>query len=74
MNLTAGDLSHTVIAAVDITELKQSRQALETSELRYKELFESAPVAMWETDYSGLASWLDKGPRCRRHGYSQALR
>ncbi len=60
MNLTAGDLSHTVIAAVDITELKQSRQALETSELRYKELFESAPVAMWETDYSGLASWLER--------------
>jgi len=37
----------------------QSEQALQESESRYRSLFESAPVALWEQDLSGIKRFLD---------------
>jgi PAS domain S-box-containing protein len=43
----------------DVTERVESARAIERSELRYRGLFESAPVAIWELDFSSVARWFE---------------
>jgi PAS domain S-box-containing protein len=41
----------------DVTERVESERAVERSESRYQNLFESAPVAIWEEDLTAVAEW-----------------
>ncbi len=44
----------------DITERKLADKALEESEARYRTIFQSAGVAIWEDDYSALMKRIDE--------------
>jgi PAS domain S-box-containing protein len=43
----------------DITARRKSTDRLERNEERYRTLFDSSPVALWEEDFSALERWLD---------------
>jgi len=43
----------------DVTERVESERAIRQSESRYQNLFESAPVAIWEEDLTAVAEWFD---------------
>lgn len=43
----------------DCTELKRAEQALKESELRYRRLYQSAPIAMIERDVTDLRNYLE---------------
>ena len=34
---------------------------LERSEARYREIFESAPISLWEEDWSAVKEYIDRG-------------
>ncbi len=51
---------HIISITRDISELKETQQALRASEARYRRLFENCPVPLWEEDYSGLLAYLDE--------------
>ena len=42
----------------DTTEQKETKNQLILSEMRYKELFENAPIALWEEDFTELVIYL----------------
>ncbi len=44
----------------DVTERKLAEQAVEESELRYRTIFQSAGVPIWEDDYSALMKRIDE--------------
>jgi signal transduction histidine kinase/DNA-binding response OmpR family regulator len=44
----------TVAVYADITELKRAEQIARESEVRFRNLFDSAPIAIWEEDWSEL--------------------
>jgi len=44
----------------DITDLKIVEQELQQSEKRYRRLFETAPVSLWEQDWSGIKQLIDQ--------------
>lgn len=43
----------------DITARKQAERAMEVSEARFRNLFDYAPISLWEEDYSALKTYLD---------------
>ncbi len=48
-----------LITLEDITARKQAERALEISEARFHNLFDYAPISLWEEDYSALKKYLD---------------
>lgn len=56
----SGDHGDDVMAIVeDNSDLKQAEEALRDSEKRYRQLFQSAPIALIEWDVSPLKAYLD---------------
>ncbi len=48
-----------ILTAIDISERKKAEVEIKKSEERYKNLFENAPVPLWEEDFSRLVNYLD---------------
>ncbi|HSO19204.1 MAG TPA: diguanylate cyclase [Desulfosarcina sp.] len=58
---TGDDVVGSVMAVVeDVSDLKKAEEALRESEKRYRQLFQSAPIALIEWDVSGLKAYLEK--------------
>ncbi|MBI3738612.1 MAG: sensor domain-containing diguanylate cyclase, partial [Chloroflexi bacterium] len=54
-----------LVTLEDITARKEAERALALSEARFRNLFDYAPISLWEEDYSALKEYLD---RLRRQG------
>ncbi|WP_434426144.1 STAS domain-containing protein [Nannocystis pusilla] len=44
----------------ELTQLRQRVTELERSETRYRNIFESSPVSLWEEDWSAVKQYLDR--------------
>jgi PAS domain S-box-containing protein len=44
----------------DMTEYYTAQEKLRASEVRYRDLFENAPIALWEMDFSGAKREVDR--------------
>lgn len=55
-----GEFLEILLIARDLREQKKTQAALIESENRYRGLFESAPIAIWEEDFSEVKKLLDK--------------
>ena len=55
----AGDVTRSIMSLVDITQLKETESKLRQSELRYRGLFEAAPIALWQQDFSRTKAYLN---------------
>ena len=53
-------LARVLVSIEDITARKQAERAVAASELRFRGLFDNAPVSLWEEDYSDLKRRLDQ--------------
>jgi diguanylate cyclase (GGDEF)-like protein len=49
-----------MVSIEDITALKRAEQAVSVSELRFRQLFNHAPISLWEEDYAALKQRLDE--------------
>jgi PAS domain S-box-containing protein len=52
----AGEVQYVLGISDDITQRESTLRALERSEARFRSIFESAPVSIWELDYSECMS------------------
>jgi PAS domain S-box-containing protein len=55
----AGSPVRIVGVSQDITQLRQAEESASTSAVRYRRLFEQAPVSLWEEDVSEVIAYLD---------------
>lgn len=58
INAEEGVLLYSIIT--DVTDRNSALYLLQASELRYRQLFEDVPVALWEEDYSGVKAIVDR--------------
>jgi PAS domain S-box-containing protein len=49
-----------VVNARDVTARKEAERAAAETEARFRNLFEAAPVAIWEEDLSAVGGWFDR--------------
>jgi diguanylate cyclase (GGDEF)-like protein/PAS domain S-box-containing protein len=49
-----------IAVAVQLAERRRSESELRASEKRYRELFDAAPVSLWEEDWSGVKRMIDR--------------
>jgi PAS domain S-box-containing protein len=54
------DKTANVVYIRDVTERKKLETALEDERDKYRSLFDDAPIALWESDYSGIKIFLDE--------------
>jgi signal transduction histidine kinase len=54
-----GNMPTDIVYIRDITNQRKTAAELEDSERRYRSLFEHAPVALWEINYSNLKTYFD---------------
>jgi signal transduction histidine kinase/HAMP domain-containing protein len=50
----------TVAVYTDMTEIKESEEALRASEARFRHLFDSAPISIWEENWTGVKRAVDQ--------------
>ncbi|MCC7359050.1 MAG: sensor domain-containing diguanylate cyclase [Anaerolineales bacterium] len=55
-----GDYARALVSIEDVTAQKQAERALAASELRFRGLFEHAPISLWEEDYTAVKRRLDQ--------------
>ncbi len=65
-----GAISHLAVYGIDITEQKNALEALRKSEERYKDLADSLPQTVFETDEGGNLIFVNR-TAFRRFGYTQ---
>ena len=53
-----GNITSVLTLNIDITDRKLAEKRLETSKNHFKELFENAPIPLWEEDFSILLQYL----------------
>ena len=45
---------------LEVIQLRERVAELERSEARYREIFESAPISLWEEDWSAVKEYIDR--------------
>jgi PAS domain S-box-containing protein len=55
-----GDVLGVVETMLDITSRKQTEEALQQGEERYRGFFEDSPIALWEEDFTDVKARLDE--------------
>ncbi|MDX2076729.1 MAG: ATP-binding protein [bacterium] len=55
-----GEIIEIVAVSREITERKQSQEALRRSEANYQLLFQEAPIAIWKQDWHEVKAYLDQ--------------
>ena len=53
------DWARVILTVEDVTEIRRTREAMETNERRYRDLFDQSPVAIWVEDWSRARARLD---------------
>jgi len=48
------------VVLMDITERKQAEKALQKSEQKFKQWFESSPISLWDEDFSEIKKCIDE--------------
>ena len=57
---TDGNIKNLLVIGYDVTERIKTNKKLHESKARYKLLFESSPVALWEKDFTQLYAYFDQ--------------
>ena len=56
----AGAITGTIGVALHVSDREQTEAKLRASEQRYRDLFESSPIALWEEDFSAAKGYIDE--------------
>ncbi len=49
-----------IVSTIDLSERRRVEEALRQAEQRYRSLFWNAPISLWEEDFSGVKTYLDR--------------